>query len=240
MLTTTRPHHTSARSAASSVRISNRHLVKLKCDVTPTKQTTAAFLIGNRRTFFQPWSSESSLRNQSPSTMRCASTLPAPRSAKRLGLRSLATAVPTSALSRITHAPSEQPTCTCAPLISASALALAFASHVFPGVRQIAPATCRSATQPIPSTTSSRNSPTSRRRASVTVGQRSALTRQLLTSFVDPVATQLIISNRSVRRLETSVTHSKHSPRPRSNRHKFRHKIPTCPPTWFDDAPTLH
>jgi hypothetical protein len=48
--------------------------------------------------------------------------------------------------------------------------------------------------------------------ASVTAGQRSALTGQFLTSFLtpsrEPVATQLIISNRSVRRLETPVTPS--------------------------------
>jgi hypothetical protein len=129
--------------------ISNRHLVKLKCDVTPTKQTTAAFLIGNRCT---------NLLN---------AILPITRSVD-FSLR-------------------------------------AAASHAFPGVRQIARATCRSATQPGPSTTSSRSCDVPRH-TSITASQRSGLTEQLLTLETEPVESQLIISNRSVPRLETPLT----------------------------------
>jgi hypothetical protein len=133
--------------------ISNRHLVKLKCDVTPTKQTTAAFLIGNRCTYLSIW----------------IGTGPGHNGRSRdFSLRS-------------------------------------DASHAFPGVRKTAPAAYRSATQPILFTPLSRPSQISCRRP-VTAGQRSVLTGQFSTSFQEPVATQLIISNRSAPRLETQLT----------------------------------
>jgi hypothetical protein len=135
--------------------ISNRHLKKLECDVTSTKQTPIEFLIGHRCTFLQTWGSESSLRNSSPTTLQCARSIrvSANASALAIGLRRAIAAVPKSIPPRSTWRTAPQPTV-----------------------------------------------------ASVTAGQRSVLTGQLLTLESEPVATQLIISNRSVPRLETHLT----------------------------------
>ena len=67
--------------------------------------------------------------------------------------------------------------------------------------------------------------------APVAAGQRSALTRQLLTLSESPVATQLIISNRSARRLEMPESYTKQRTGPLSNRHKFTHHNATSLPT---------
>ncbi len=48
-----------------------------------------------------------------------------------------------------------------------------------------------------------------------------------------PVATQLIISNRSARRLEMPESYTKQRTAPRSNRHKFTQSNSTCHPTSF-------
>jgi hypothetical protein len=68
-----------------------------------------------------------------------------------------------------------------------------------------------------------------------TAGQRSAITRQLLTFCSEPVATQLIISNRSARRLETLESYRKQTIGTCSNRHKCRSSVTTCYPTSSPD-----
>jgi hypothetical protein len=57
--------------------ISNRHLVKLKCDVTSTKQTEIKFLTGHRCTFSNSATAEFALR---PSSGRSNVSLPLPAS----------------------------------------------------------------------------------------------------------------------------------------------------------------
>jgi hypothetical protein len=190
---------------------SNRHLVKLKCDVTPTKQTQIKFLIGHRCTNFPIPLRTSNRHTTHRSEIACRAgwalpirtttthSAPTPRLAwdsrpgcpllrtqRALDCGPLATALPAAALPPNVHAPSGQPT---------------------------PPAT-----------------------ASVAAGQRSVLTGQPLyfsLAHNPPVATHLIISNRSARRLETLVTLFALNKCSRSNRHKFRHQkhhLPrTCP-----------
>jgi len=104
----------------------------------------------------------------------------------------------------------------CVPL-SAGRDLLAVASSALP-------ASAQTATAHAPSGQPSASAP-------VTAGQRSALTRQLLTLVPSPVATQLIISNRSARRLEMPESYTKQRTGPLSNRHKFTHHNATSLPT---------
>jgi hypothetical protein len=103
------------------------------------------------------------------------------------------------------------------------------ASHAPPGVRQLA------AAPPQTQTSSSRclaPRATHRPSGSVTAGpdnrKRSVLTRQKFLRCPRPVATQLIISNRSACRLEMPETYRKQTTATRSNRHKCRHHFHTC------------
>src|SRR5580698_6686342 len=100
----------------------------------------------------------------------------------------------------------------CVPL-SAGRDLLAVASSALP-------ASAQTATAHAPSGQPSATAP-------VTAGQRSALTRQLLPLVPSPVATQLIISNRSARRLEMPESYTKQRTDPLSNRHKFTQRLRT-------------
>jgi hypothetical protein len=100
----------------------------------------------------------------------------------------------------------------CVPL-SAGRDLLAVASSALP-------ASAQTATAHAPSGQPSASAP-------VTAGQRSALTRQLLTLVPSPVATQLIISNRSARRLEMPESYTKQRTGTLSNRHKLTNRFTT-------------
>jgi hypothetical protein len=91
--------------------------------------------------------------------------------------------------------------------------------------------TRRTAPQPTPSVARSLDFSLRRRaplaRSSVTAGRSDeASTRQLFSPALPPVATHLIISNRSACRLEMPETYRKQTTATRSNRHKCRHRVP--------------
>jgi hypothetical protein len=191
------------------IKLSNRHWMRLEIPVTHTKQTPDPFLIDNGNAPFRathrPWGSQFWLGNEARLSLQCVSSASTQRVAQAgVGLCAVASA-------------------------SSSASAVASAFDFPPLMSSRGPFTGRRISLRF-SSEAPRNRP-SPLSAPVTAGQRSALTRQLLTLSESPVATQLIISNRSARRLEMPESYTKQRTGPLSNRHKFTHHNATSLPT---------
>src|SRR5580698_3430007 len=152
------------------------------------------------------------------------SSLPA-RSALDCG-RS-ATALPTSTPPPTANAPSEQPPAFARRVAQAGVGLCAFAVDV------------ASASPPLTSS----SLPSSEAKGGPFTGRRISprfLSESPRTLTAAPVATHLIISNRSTRRLEMPETYTKQRTDPLSNRHKFTQRVVTSAPLWSPQYDFAH